>query len=91
MTNDITDFAACIELNNIHDCGRRDEKTICTECKAKGSIIHGTMDIGGFSQSDYNDNYISFCEQCFWHYYDFEIDYLGSGPLKFDYGSNIYK
>lgn len=86
----IDDFSACLELHYIHNCGELDPNTICHVCNSKGQIIHGVIDLGGYTPSDYNDNYISWCTNCFWSYYLFEIDYLGTGPLKFDYAKNIY-
>lgn len=90
LRNNVKDFAACIELHFLHECGRTDPKTKCNECGAIGSIVHGTIEMGGYSQSDYNDNYIVWCQECFSADYDFEIDYHGTGPLKFDYKKNIY-
>lgn len=90
INRNLADFCACMELHFVDGCGDRDEKTNCHECNASGSIIHGTADVGGFTPSDYNDNYIVLCTACFWSYYDFEIDYMGTGPLKFNYDKNIY-
>jgi hypothetical protein len=90
MKNKLEDFAACMELHFVHACGEADPKTRCNLCGAVGSIVHGTIDMGGYSLSDYNDNYIVWCQECFSASYSFEIDYYGSGPLKFDYERNAY-
>jgi hypothetical protein len=90
INNSLSDFCSCMELHFVHGCGAQDEKTTCHKCNAAGSIIHGTDDVGGFTPSDYNDNYVVLCTACFWSYYDFEIDYLGTGPLKFNYKTNVY-
>jgi hypothetical protein len=85
------DFSACIELHATIGCGAQDKDTRCTACGAQGTIIHGTIDFGGRSPMDYNDNYISLCVNCYWSYYYFEVDYNGTGPLNFDYGTNTYR
>jgi hypothetical protein len=90
IQRDKDDFATCLELHFVHDCGSLDPKTTCNRCGAVGSIIHGTIEMGGYSQSDYNDNYIVWCTECFSADYDFEIDYNGTGPLRFDYDRNVY-
>jgi hypothetical protein len=86
----LKDFSACLELHYVVRCGDQDPETTCLLCHKRGSIIHGTIDIGGKSPSDYNDNYISWCMNCYWPWYYFEVDYLGKGPLKFDYKTNTY-
>ena len=90
ISRQIKDFSTCLELHFVENCGKADPKTLCHICNAHGSVIHGTIEFSGFSASDYNDNYVAFCTECFWSFYDFEIDYLGTGPLKFDYKKNIY-
>jgi len=84
-------FTACLQLHFTVGCGSLDPLATCRECSAKGTIIHGTVQIGGYSQSDYNDNYIVWCTACYWASYDFEIDYHGTGPLAFDYDTNSYR
>jgi hypothetical protein len=86
----IDDFSKCLEFYYLWHCGNLDSKNKCHVCNKKGSIIHGTIDGGGGSMSDYNDNYISWCLNCFWAYYYFEVDYWGKGPLEFDYKQNIF-
>ena len=90
IQRDRDDFTACLELHFVHDCGTLDPQTKCDRCGSAGSIVHGTIEMGGYSQSDYNDNYIVWCTECFTAYYDFEIDYNGKGPLKFNYAKNVY-
>jgi hypothetical protein len=84
------DFVACIELHYVERCGSGDNASRCGACGANGTIVHGTIDIGGYSQSDYNDNYVAWCTNCYWAWHHFEIDYHGTGPLKFDYATNTY-
>ena len=84
-------FAACLELHFVENCGALDPKTVCTECGAAGTVIHGTIDIGGKSPTDYNDNYVVWCTNCFWADYSFEIDYFGRGHLRFNYKTNTYE
>lgn len=91
IQRNMDDFVACIELHFVERCGSLDNATRCMACGAKGTIIHGTIDIGGYSLSDYNDNYVAWCTNCYWAWHYFEIDYHGTGPLKFDYASNTYR
>ncbi|MDR4468935.1 MAG: toll/interleukin-1 receptor domain-containing protein [Nitrospira sp.] len=90
IRDNVKDFVASVELHFVWKCGTKDDATRCHKCGAMGAIIHGTIDIGGYSQSDYNDNYFVWCTNCYWAYHDFEIDYQGTGPLKFDYATNTY-
>lgn len=85
------EFAACLELHFVENCGALDPKTVCHECGATGTVIHGTIDSGGKSPTDYNDNYMAWCTNCFWADYSFEVDYFGRGPLKFNYRTNTYE
>jgi len=91
MRHRLADFAACMELHFVHKCGELDQRTVCRECGARGAIVHGSVDLGGKSPMDYNDNYVSWCSNCYWADYDFEVDYLGQGPLTFDYATNTYR
>lgn len=91
IEENIDDFVTCLELYFQLNCGKLDKSTICHICNQKGTIVHGTIDSGGGSLMDYNDNYIILCMNCFWSYYEFEIDYHGTGPLKFNYDKNIYE
>ena len=68
-----------------------DPKTVCHMCSGQGTVGHWTKEGGGYTRSDYNDNYFAYCVNCLWAYYYFEIDYLGTGPLKFDYEHNFYR
>jgi len=87
----LKDFVACLELHFVHGCGELDPRTRCSQCGVAGMIVHGTADVGGKSPMDYNDNYVSWCVNCYWADYAFEVDYLGRGPLKFDYSTNTYR
>jgi hypothetical protein len=85
------DLAACLELHFTASCGELDPNTKCNSCWERGTIIHGTIDYGGYTPADYNDNYMVWCTNCFWSWYWFSIDYLGTGPLKFNYENNMYE
>lgn len=87
----IKDLSACLELHYVHGCGKPDPKTKCHECGQHGTIVYGVMDIGGYSLSDYNDNYISWCNNCLWAWHLFWIDYHGKGPGTFNYVTNIFE
>jgi hypothetical protein len=87
----IKDLSACLELHYVHGCGKPDPKTKCHECGEEGTIVHGVLDIGGRSPSDYNDNYVSWCNNCLWAWYYFWIDYLEKGEGTFDYVANTYE
>lgn len=87
----VEDLSACLELHYVDGCGELDPKTLCHECGERGTIIHGVIDIGGKSPTDYNDNYVSWCTNCLWAWYYFYIDYLGKGTGTFDYATNTFE
>jgi hypothetical protein len=90
IRQDIAEFAASMELHYRYKLGELDPATVCHRCGVHGQVVHGTADFGGLTPSDYNDNYLAWCTNCYWSYNDFEIDYLGTGPRKFDYATNTY-
>ena len=86
----LKDFAVCLEMHYSEHAGEIDKKTVCHVCGAKGTIVHGVVDVGGKSPMDYNDNYVVWCTNCYWCDYTFEVDYNGTGPMKFDYKTNSF-
>lgn len=86
LKNNLEDLAACLELRRSMNF---DPIAVCKHCR-RNSILHGTVQWGGRSASDYNDNYMVLCTSCLWAWYYFSIDYLGTGPDKFNYDSCTY-
>ncbi len=87
---DLRSFSRCLELHYLHQCGAVDPDTQCHVCDSVGGIVHGTIDMGGYTPSDYNDNYIAWCVNCNWSSYEFQIDWRGTGPAPFNYKTNTY-
>lgn len=87
----LEDMAACLELHYVERCGALVQTAACVSCGGVGGLVAGHADVGGWSMSDYNDNYITFCTRCYRAWHHSEIDYLGLGPRSFHPASNEWR
>lgn len=89
ICNDTASFSKCICLSAFPYADKIDRKATCHECGSV-SIVHGYADLGNAGYFD--DNYYSWCTNCFWSWYLHEGYYSSweEPERTFSYKSNKY-